>query len=164
MDLFRAISYIACLIAIIIAVIDSLYPSEKYAKQMKMIFSLVFLSCITAPIVNKEVSLDDISVSVEADSNLLDERAEETYDYFIKSIENNLNMELKSTLTQNQINVQEILTSINISDDNSICIREVQIIMSDKDKYDKAVKLIEDEVGEDVFVCVKECEDEGNNR
>lgn len=161
MSLFSSVSMIACLIGIIIAIMDALYPSEKYAKQIKMIFSLVFLSCIVVPFAKDDVELEDVYVSSEYSDENIKNKYDLTYDYFIKSIESNINMELMNKVNQKENLAEEILTSINIYEDNSISIREVKIVLSDMSKEEDAKRIILEAVGEDVEVLVEEYDNDG---
>jgi len=161
MEVFRAISRIACFIGIVIAIMDALYPSEKFAKQIKMIFSLIFLLCIAEPIASGKITLPDEFISAEASSDKLSGTYDKTYDYFINSVENNISTSLKAKLSENEIIAEEILTSINISENNSISISEVEIVLSDADDNQQAEKIIRSEAGENVSVKFKEKEHAG---
>jgi hypothetical protein len=156
MDAFRAISRIACFVGIVIAAMDALYPSEKFAKQIKMIFSLIFLLCIAEPIASGKIALPDEFISAEASADKLNRVSDKTYDYFIKSVENNISTSLKEKLKEHEIIAEEILTSINISENNSISISEVEIVLSDIADSQQAAEIIRNEAGENVLVKFKE--------
>jgi hypothetical protein len=163
MEAFRAVSRIACFVGIVIAIMDALYPNEKFAKQIKIIFSLIFLLCIAKPIASGEIALPDKFISAEASTDRLSRTPDKTYDYFIKSVENNISTSLKEKLNEHEIIAEEILTSINISESNSISISEVEIVLSDSSDSQKAEEIIRNEAGKNVTVKFKEKEYAGTD-
>ena len=108
MATFQMISLTACFLGIVITVFSRLYPSEKFEKQMKTIFSLVFIISIVTPIVQKELYLPDISETVTTSSDYYQSICENTDEYFIKALENNISANLKSELNKAKIYPLEI--------------------------------------------------------
>ena len=85
------ISGTACFLGIVITIFRSLYPSEKFSKQMKMIFSLIFIISVVRPFASGKISFPEINENISA-------------------------------------NIQ---TSINISENGSISINEVKLVLDD---------------------------------
>ena len=155
METFRMISATACFLGISITVFSRLYPSEKFEKQMKTIFSLVFLISILTPILNGNLQLPDISETVAASNTYYQEISTNADEYFIKSVENNISIRLEAELNSKNIFPLEIQTSVNISDDNSISISEVNVFVSDAEYEDEIKSCIYAGVGKDTSVNVK---------
>ncbi len=155
METFRMISATACFLGIVITVFSRLYPSEKFEKQMKTIFSLIFLVSVSAPVLNGDLQLPDISETVAASNSYYQEISSNADEYFINSIENNISIRLESVLNSQNIFPLEIQTSVNISEDNSISINEVNVLMS-SDEYEKEIKAcVYENIGNDTTVVVK---------
>lgn len=159
METFRMISLTACFLGIVITIFSRIYPSEKFEKQMKTIFSLVFVISVINPVVNGKLQFPDIREAVTASSDYYQEISDNTDDYLVKSIENNISRNIVAELNQNNIFPQEIQTNINISEDNCISISEVQVIVDNEEYSDEIKRFIQKTVGEKVTVYVKTKED-----
>lgn len=155
METFRMISATACFLGITLSVFGRMYPSEKFGKQMKTIISLIFLISVLKPVVKGELQLPDISETVTASSSYYQSISENTDEYFISAMENNISARLKTTLSENNYFSEEIHTNINISDDNSIFISEVIVLVQNDDCSDEIKKCITENVGENATVIVK---------
>ncbi len=155
MATFQMISLTACFLGIVITIFSRLYPSEKFEKQMKTIFSLIFILSIVTPIAKNDLHLPDISETITASSDYYQSLSENTDEYFIKALENNISANLKSKLNKAEFYPLEIHTSVNISADNSISINEVRVIMQNADYSDEIKKLITENVGVNTAVTVK---------
>lgn len=155
METFRMISATACFLGIVITVFSRMYPSEKFEKQMKTIFSLIFLISILTPVLNGKMQLPNISETIAASSSYYQEISVNTDEYFIKSIENNISNRLESELNSKNIFPLEIYTSVNISDNNSISINEVTILVTDVELAGEIKSCVNANVGQEVTVNVK---------
>ena len=149
MDAFKLISLTAGFISIIIAAFDSIYPSEKYSKQIKIIFSLIFVLSIVTPFVNGEVNID-------ASADVLYEKNIAADEYLKSSVENNISSTIGSYLKENEISFDEIKTSINISDYGSISINEIEIAVDDTAQGDEIIALVRNKTGENTDIKIKE--------
>lgn len=164
MDNFRAIAVAACFLGIVITIFNSLYPSEKFAKQIKTIFSLIFILSIAKPIAAGKIEFPEIADTVSASTEYYSSLNDNTYSYFISSVESNISASLAGKLREKNIYPEEIETSINISDSGSISINEVKITLNDMADSFEAKRCIIDETEQGVTVTVKEKErkDAGN--
>ncbi len=163
METFRTIAFTACFLGIAIAVFNSLYPSEKFAGQLKIIFSLIFILSVIKPIASGKTDIPEIAAAASASSGSADyyssmsDRADE---YFIRSVENNISSVLESSLHEIEIYPEEIETSINISENYGISINEVKIVLNAQNAYEaEAVKhCVSDRIGSTaaVMVCLAE--------
>ena len=152
MSAFRLMAGTACFLGIVITIFSSLYPSDKFAKQMKIIFSLIFVISIIKPVVQGKFDFPEISETVSASADHYSSLSDNTYDYFIRSVESNISTSLEAELNKKNIYPGEIETSINISDNGSISINEVKITLNDMSEYSEAVKCIRETVESEVTV------------
>lgn len=155
MESFSMISATACFLGIVITVLSKMYPSDKFEKQMKTIFSLVFMISILTPVLNGNLQLPDISQTVAASSVYYQEISVNADEFFIKSVENNISARLEAALNSENIFSVEIQTSVNISDSSSISINEVNVTVTDIELADEVKKCICANLGEDVIIIVK---------
>ena len=162
MQTFRLIAMTACFLGIVITIFNSLYPSEKFSKQVKIIFSLIFILSIAKPIAAGKIDLPEIGETVSASSDYYSSLSDNTYDYFIRSVENNISASLEAKLKEKNIYPEEIQTSINISDSTSISINEVIITLKDMTVSSQAIECITEATEGEAKVTVKEFKDEGN--
>ncbi len=160
MESFYLISSTACFLGIVIAIFSKLYPSEKFEKQMKTIFSLVFLISVLTPILNGSLTFPDIRETVAASNSYYQEISENTDIYFIKSVENNISTRLKAELNLHNIFPVEVMTIVNISDDNSISISEVNVTISETTDVKKIKSCIADAVGNMAIINVNVKDDQ----
>lgn len=155
METFSMISATACFLGIVITFFSRMYPSEKFEKQMKTIFSLIFLISIFTPVLNGNLQLPDISETVTASSIYYQEISANADEYFIKSVEKNISNRLEATLNTQNIFPVEIQTCVNISDSSSISINEVNVTVTDIELADTIRKSICANIGEDIVINVK---------
>lgn len=158
MDNFRAIAFAACFLGIVITIFNSLYPSEKFTKQIKTIFSLIFILSIAKPIAAGKFFFPEIGDTVSASTDYYSSLNDNTYNYFISSVESNISAALEGKLREKNIYPEEIETSINISDNGSISINEVKITLKDMSDSFAARQCIIDETEEGVTITVNEKE------
>lgn len=156
METFRLIALTACFLGIIITIFNSLYPSEKFGKQIKIIFSVIFILSLVKPIALGGFTLPALSETVSASSDYYESLNDGAYDYFIASVESSINAALEDKLHEINIYPEEIETSINISDNGSISISEVKITLKDITESFSAKKCIAAAVGDGAAVTVKE--------
>lgn len=158
-ETFRTIAFTACFLGIAIAVFNSLYPSEKFAGQLKIIFSLIFILSLIKPIASGKADIPEIAEAASAVSESTDyyfsmnDRADE---YFIRSVENNISSVLESSLHEIEIYPEEIETSINISENFGISINEVKIVLNEQNAYnaENAKRCVSDRIGNTAAVTV----------
>lgn len=158
-ETFRTIAFTACFLGIAIAVFNSLYPSEKFAGQLKIIFSLIFILSLIKPIASGKADIPEIAETASAVSESTDyyssmnDRADE---YFIRSVENNISSVLESSLHEIEIYPEEIETSINISENFGISINEVKIVLNEQNAYnaENAKRCVSDRIGNTAAVTV----------
>lgn len=153
---FEMVIISAGFIALVISLTESLYPSERYSKQLKYIFSIIMILTIAEPFVSDDVEFIETGSNFDISEEQLSNENENVFEYFKSSVENNINMELSRVLEDKHINVEKIKTSINISDSGSISINEIEIAVENTAREGEIIALIKKNIGEEINVKVKE--------
>lgn len=156
METFRLIALTACFLGIIITIFNSLYPSEKFGKQIKIMFSVIFILSLVKPIASGGFAFPALSETVSASSDYYESLSDGAYDYFIASVESSINASLENKLHEIDIYPEEIKTSINISDNGGISISEVKITLKDMTESFSAKKCVAEATGSSALITVKE--------
>ena len=138
--------------SIVIAVAQSLYPSEKFEKQMKLIIGLIFLLCIIKPIANGNINFFENEINAVQIQENVQKSNDGAMNYFCRTIENNLNKRLLYELNKNGILCGEVKTSINISDNDSISINEIEITLCNPEQEGDVIEIIKEQTGYDNVV------------
>ena len=154
METFRAVSLTACFLSIVIAIFSSLYPSEKFAGQLKIIFSLIFILSLTKPITKGKLDIPEIAEAAAASSDYYESLSGKADEYFVRSAENNISAVVESLLHENEIYPEEVETSINISENYSISISEVKITLKDASGAETAKRCVSEQIGNNAAVTV----------
>lgn len=144
MDVFRYITLTAGLISIIIAVFESVIPSEKYSKQLRLIFSLILILSIASPFIQGKADIAGITDDAALASADISGKSAAADRYFEKSVENNISRSIGDMLRSNKINFTEIKTSINISESFGISINEIEIAVDDTAREDEIIALVKE--------------------
>ncbi len=146
----------AGILAVVMNIFESIYPSEKYAKQMRIIFALIFVLALSKPLMGSIKNLSDTAESIDVINENISGSTDNTLDYFKGSVERNISSRLADILSENNIAVKEIKTSINISENGSISINEVKIAAQNAAQGAEAVDIVKRETGEKTLVKIEE--------
>ena len=125
MELMKKIILSACFLSVIITIADSIKTSEKFTQQLKMIFSLVFITGILSAALKGDFAFDipafaDLEYSEDynnvenAADNILKEETESKIDAYIEDI-----------LLENEVTFDKISSDVNIDENNSININRI---------------------------------------
>lgn len=163
MESFRLMAITACFLGIVITIFNSLYPSEKFAKQVKIIFSLIFILSIIKPFAAGKLYLPESERAVSASAESYNALGDNVYGYFISSVEENISASVAAKLREKNIYPEEIKTSINISDNGSISINEVRITLKDSLQRSEVERCVREVTESGVTVIVKESSNAGND-
>jgi hypothetical protein len=153
MDGLRAASAVACFAGIVISMIDVLSPSDKFLKQMKIMFALMFLLCVVTPIARGEIRFDDFAVTASVETELGQSEAAGE-EYFKRAVESNISRNLAEILADEGIETQKIKTSINISENGGISISVIEAFIKDTGKADAALSALHKASGETAEVYI----------
>lgn len=148
----------AGILAVVMNIFESIYPAEKYAKQMRIIFSLIFILCLVKPLVGCIESFSDTVESIDVIKDNIAESSDNSLEYFKKSVERNISSQMMDILTDNGIDAKEIKTSINISESGSISINEITIAAENAAQGAEIIDIVKRETGENTLVKIKENE------
>lgn len=142
MDVFRASAAAACFLGIIFCIIEKLAPSEKYAKQLGLVFAMILALTVVKPFMNfSGEDFSDLSViedipSIASDNTRFEEKAAQ-----------NVSDVLMELLEENGIKALKISVEINNLSDGSIVITEVLAEISGSGNTAAAKELLENAVG-----------------
>ena len=156
MDAVRKIVLISCFLAIALSILDMLYPNKKFEKQVHLIFSLVFIIGIITPFLTGGIAFAIPDIERMETSQTYSTIQNTVQNEYKSEIEANVNRSLFALLQKNQTNAKEISTKINIADDNSISIIEVEVMSDDSGEDQKIRTLIQGEIGQEVNVVIKQ--------
>ena len=123
MSSFSSLIAVACFVSLAISFVDMICPEKKFDKQLKVIFSLVFVIAVINPLIKQDITLDFPEFDMVSEGFSFEE--ERYTDEVIKQIEKNIEEGLKTELIEKGIYTEEISVTVNISDNNSISITKV---------------------------------------
>ncbi|MGN0666342.1 MAG: hypothetical protein ACI4KF_07430 [Huintestinicola sp.] len=118
MDMLRASAMAACALGLIFSVISNACPSEKYSKQLNVIFSLIFILVIIKPFMKGDFDGSDLSFRNDTTVDYSDK-----YDILAnEQISANICSELEKILITEGITCTKISVNINNLNEDSISI------------------------------------------
>lgn len=166
MDTLKAVTLIACFLGIAISMLDIITPSEKLKKQIRFIFSLVFIIAITSSILNSEIDFE-IPSSKDIEQSEQYQAVMKTYtqnlaDNFKTNIEKNLEEKLKI----NNIGAKKVSLNVDIDENECISIKGADVVLTktDKNVSSKVKTVIQNEIGNtQVNITYTEENDEQSN-
>ncbi len=166
MDTLKAITFIACFLGIAISMLDIITPSDKLKKQIRFIFSLVFIIAITSSILNSEIDFE-IPSSKDIEQSEQYQAVMKTYtqnlaDNFKTNIENNLKEKLKI----NNIEAKNVSLNVDVDENECISIKGADVVLAKTDKNisSKVKTVIQNEIGStQVNITYTEENDEQSN-
>lgn len=125
MELMKKVILSACFLSIVITIVDSIKPGEKFSQQLKMIFSLIFITGILSVVIKGGLNFDIpayANLEYSDDYNSLEDAA----GMAVKSeTEKNINVYIEDILLKNDVSFDKISSDINIEEDNSIIINRI---------------------------------------
>lgn len=125
MELMKKVILSACFLSIVITIVDSIKPGEKFSQQLKMIFSLIFITGILSVVIKGGLNFD---IPAYADLEYFDDynSLEDAAGMAVKSeTEKNINVYIEDILLKNDVSFDKISSDINIEEDNSIIINRI---------------------------------------
>ncbi len=150
MEKLRSLTFIACYLGIAISMLDIITPCDKLKKQIRFIFSMVFIIAIATPLLDGGIDFEVPTIEkIENSEEYI--AVTNTYNQSLaNSFKQNIENNLKEKLKVNRINPKEILLVVNIDEDNCISISEVNLVLlvQDKSNREKAVNIIKNEIGD----------------
>lgn len=158
MDMLCQMSASACVLGILFSVISNMTPSEKFSRQMNIIFSLILILVIVTPFADGEFDLEMSQIS---------ESTPEDYSYIYNEqtdrlISENISDNLGQALAEKEIFPLKISVDINNSADGSISIIGAEIILADSSDSEGAAKLAAEALGVERSLIIVKTEDTDN--
>ncbi|MBR3920890.1 MAG: stage III sporulation protein AF [Oscillospiraceae bacterium] len=136
MSVFSSVIGLACFVSLAISLVDMICPEKKFEKQLKVIFSLLFVISVATPFLKGDIILDFPEIDIaSADISVESKRYDDT---IIKEIEQNVEKGLRDELISKNLYTKEISVSVNISDNNSISISKV-IFYTENSEMDEEI-------------------------
>lgn len=127
MDTFKNWAFSICCASVSGGIIKMLLPEGSITKIFKTVFCVFFLCIVISPI--SDIDIDIFSFFEKTDEMIFSENK------FIENSEEYIKSELisvtKNVLSENNISSEDILISVNISEDGSIDISKFTLILSD---------------------------------
>lgn len=149
MSTLKAITFIACFLGIAISMLDIITPSEKLRKQIRFIFSLVFIIAITSSILNSEIDFD-IPSSKDIEQSEQYQSVMKTYTQSLaNNFKTNIEKNLQEKLKINNIGAEKVSLNVDIDENDCISIIGADVVLtkSEKDEYSKVISVIQNEIG-----------------
>jgi hypothetical protein len=141
MEGFRLAAGVACFIGIVIALVDALAPSDKFKKQLKVMFAVIFMLAVITPIADGSIDFSEETVAAYADSDYLAASKAAGETYLETAIARNISRNLDEILKAKNIYPQKIETSINIRENHSIDITVINLTV-DPARAEEAAKIL----------------------
>lgn len=151
MDGIRELILTAVLMGTGLSLAEAVCPSERYEKQLRTLFAMLFIAAAAAPFLNGSINFN-LDGGEEYTEEVIQSSAIYSQSVMKGQIMRSLRDELASLLKKNNITAEEISVSVNITEDNCINISEVSISISDSSKEAEAYSLIAGVLDENTYV------------
>ena len=150
MSVFSSVIGLACFVSLAISLVDMICPEKKFEKQLKVIFSLLFVISVATPFLKGDIILDFPEIDiVSADISVESKRYDDT---IIKEIEQNVEKGLRDELISKNLYTKEISVNVNISDNNSISISKVIFYIENSEMEEEIYSEIRKILGEETEI------------
>lgn len=150
MSVFSSVIGLACFVSLAISLVDMICPEKKFEKQLKVIFSLLFVISVATPFLKGDIILDFPEIDiVSADVSIEKERYD---DEIVKQIKENVEKGLRDELISKNLYTKEISVSVNISDNNSISISKVIFYTENSEMEEEIYSEIRKILGEETEI------------
>lgn len=159
MEIIEKMACAGCFLGIAVSAADIIKPDDRFSTHIKMLFSVMFILAFLSPVINgdiPEILQSSISTNSEVSYTGLDKACENEMKRFV---EKNIARSLSELMESEGITYDEIFVNVNINEDSSIDISEINI---KSDNFCEAEEFIKNEIGKEVLVYEKsETEDTG---
>lgn len=144
------------LISIAAALLKLAVPMEKIPKQLSFLITCFFIICVVNFAVGSETSVRSIISDISVENDYIDFSVEEA-NAVKRAAAENLSGEIKEILAQSNIFPENVYIIINISDNNSISISEIKLVLKQADikESEKCVQIIKEYVGEGIEISIE---------
>ncbi|MGN0590046.1 stage III sporulation protein AF [Ruminococcus sp.] len=145
METCRQAALCACAVSLAYGMLTQLLPTERFAKQLRLIMVLLLLIALIQPFLKQDFSLPALALQEDAGTGY-----SQTYRALLsRQTEEQLAETLSEQLNEAGIACQRIQVSIHIDEEDSISIREVRLQCAD---YPSAAALLRQSLGQDTRI------------
>ncbi len=150
MDMLRSSAAAACFLGVIFSMLSNIVPSDKFNKQINIIFALILILAVIPPFMDAEF---DLSANVISEEGIYD--YSEIYNAQLnRQTQSNITEEMRKIFEQNGINTVKISVDVNNSADGSISITKAEIVIADREKLSEARKIASAALGRETDITV----------
>lgn len=140
MELLKRVILTACFLSTAITIADSVKPGEKFSRQLRLIFSMIFITGTAAAVLSSDISPELPALALDPEPGNY-KSVEEAADKAVSSAaEKSVNDMICRILTAKGISFEKIDVVINMNEDGSIDINEIGYCGSEYEKAAEAVK------------------------
>lgn len=142
-----------CMAAIASALFRILVPENKFTKQISLLIACVFILTGVSAISGAELDFSPDSFDIAVSDDYISFSGEVNKS-LQKKICSDMSDKLYALMHENEIYPEQIHIGVNISGLYSISITQVKLVLaeSDRDKSDKALRLLESELTDDIEI------------
>ena len=142
METIKAAVAAACFVGIAISAADIIKPSEAFNKQVKFIFTLIFLISILTPFISGSVNLTLSAIDTEP-FLYRRERFDARLDGEMKRLtEEKLAEAVGDKLKAEGLDWKIIKVNVNISDNSDISINYVRLVLADGTDTERVARIV----------------------
>lgn len=150
METIRIAAFQACMTGLIICTASSLVQEEKFASQLKVIFSAFFIISLVIPLKNEIPDIFSAETAAVCEYDGAENAFDEEMEKYIKS---NTEKALKEKFTEQGMVFDDLEAEISIDDEYKVTLVSVNVITSNKKA---AENILKKELGNDVKIIVKD--------
>lgn len=153
MDRFQTIITTACMLSITIGLCNALKPTAIFEKQIRFLISMIFVLCISAPIL--QLRKGTISFFVPKYNMQIQsaELTEQVHQSILDKTAEQINAALQELLRRNGIICTKLDVRVHIDEGQRIYISEVS---AECDQPDHACEILRASLGEEVILHVSQ--------
>lgn len=144
MELLKRVILTACFLSTAITIADSVKPGEKFSRQLRLIFSMIFITGTAAAVLSSDISPELPALALDPEPGnykSVEEAADKAVSSAVSSAaEKSVNDMICRILTAKGISFEKIDVVINMNEDGSIDINEIGYCGSEYEKAAEAVK------------------------
>lgn len=140
MDFMRKIIITSCILSVVITIAECVKPGEKFSRQLKTIFSLIFIIGIVTAGIKTGIDFELPDYNDIEDKNNYNDIEKKADDIVKIEIEANLSNNIENLLKEKNISYEKIYTHININEDRSIDINRIDYKGKDFEQAHREIK------------------------
>lgn len=140
MDILKKVILSACFLSIVISLADMIKPGEKFTRQLKLIFSMIFISGTILSALNADFKFEIPAAAGAEELEGYETISEAADKAVLEAAEKSVSDMISRILTSERISFEKISSVINMNDDGSINIIEVEYYGNEYEKASEAIR------------------------